>query len=364
MKAARRWSLVGIGVVLLVTTPMLVRALPADDPHTSAETLLEQIRGSRSVPYSGYAESLGNLDLPVNDRFSGTADLVGQRTRIRTWWRTADDWRVDVVRATGETGLYRDARTTTRWVYESARATQMPNADVRLPNASDLVPPTLARRVLSGAKADEVSRLPAERIAGRTAPGLRLVPRDEQSAIDHVDIWADNATGLPLRVALVGKDDVRPSLSSTFLDVSTREPAAPTTRFTPPPGVEPEFDDAIDIAAAADRFAPVTPPARLAGLESRRDNPVGAVGLYGRGPTFLIAVPLWGRAARPLREQLSTTPGVQVTTAGSRLAAGPLSLLLTPPGRRGQAWLLAGTVTEETLATASAELPDNPRRFH
>lgn len=361
MRAARRWFLVGIGVVLLVTTPMLVRAVPADDPDTSASRLLEEIRDSRSVPYSGYAESLGNLDIPVTDRFSGPADLFGQRTRIRTWWRGADDWRVDVIRATGETDLFRDAGGTTRWVYESGRATRMPNADVRLPNASDLVPPTLARHVLAGATAAEVTRLPAERIAGRTAPGLRLAPSDEQSAIDHVDVWADEETGLPLRVSLVGKDDVRPSLSSTFVDVSTRNPGALTTWFTPPPGVELRGDEAIDIAAAADRLAPLTPPARLAGLESRKNKPVGAVGLYGRGPTILIAVPLWGRAASPLRKQLSTTPGVQVTGAGTQLAAGPLTLLLTKPGRHGQSWLLAGTVTSKTLTDAASQLPDHPR---
>ncbi len=59
MTAARRWALVGVGVLLLVTTPFLVRALPAHDDGTSAVVLLQRVQGSRDVAFSGYVESGG-----------------------------------------------------------------------------------------------------------------------------------------------------------------------------------------------------------------------------------------------------------------------------------------------------------------
>ncbi len=54
---------------------------------------------------------------------------------------------------------------------------------------------------------DELSRLPARRVAGRSAAGLRLVPADPASTIARVDVWADEASGLPLRVEVYGEDD-------------------------------------------------------------------------------------------------------------------------------------------------------------
>ena len=59
MTAARRWALVGIGVLLLVTTPFLVRALPAYDDGTSAVVLLQRIQGSRDVAVTGTSSPAG-----------------------------------------------------------------------------------------------------------------------------------------------------------------------------------------------------------------------------------------------------------------------------------------------------------------
>ena len=97
-------------------------------------------------------------------------------------------------------------------------------------------------------------------------------------------------------------------------------------------------------------------PASLAGLRSRDGEDPGAVGIYGRGPTTLIALPLRGRVAGPLRRQLSDRGSVQLTDVGILAPVGPVGVLLTPfRGRRG-AFLLAGTVNSETLQRAAAEL--------
>jgi hypothetical protein len=314
------------------------------------------------VSYSGYVESAGTLQLPVTDQFSDLAKLVGERTRLRVWWREADDWRVDAVKTAGETDLFRSGTVTTTWDYEADRVVRTSEADIRLPRASDLLPPQLGRLALGDARPEEVSRIGAERLAGINAPGLRLVPAERQSTLDHVDVWVDPETGLPLRVSAFGDDGHGPAITSSFLDLTIGTPPAAVTRFVAPLGADVQVEKEIDVAGAAERYAPVFAPQRLAGLFSRPGAPArSAVGEYGRGVTMLVAIPLWDNRAEPLRDQLAKTPGVVVEADGTTsLSVGPLELLLTPEAFVEHSWLVAGTVTHATLVRAAAQLPRQP----
>ncbi|MEP6761671.1 MAG: transcriptional regulator, partial [Sporichthyaceae bacterium] len=305
---------------------------------------------------SGYVETLGTLQLPVADRFTDVGDLFGQRTRMRVWWRGPDDWRVDKVFATGETDLFHDARGTTVWDYEKARAVRMHDPDIRLPRTSDLLPPELGRRLLKDVDTSELQRLPAEHLAGRDAPGLRLTPTAPQSSINHVDLWVDPNSGIPLRLAVYAKGDKTAAFTSEFMQFSAARPSASDTAFEPPPGADFSFDDVIDVADAADQFAPLVPPHTVAGLSRSRSAGLGAVGVYGRGVTQLVAIPLWDGAAEPLREQLEITPGVRLIDEGDVLSVGPLGILLTQFPYYGGGWLIAGTVTEDTLIQAAHDV--------
>lgn len=356
MTAARRWCIVAASIAVLVALPAAIRALPARDSGLSSAALLQRVKGSGSVAYSGYAEAVGGLQLPVTDEFSDLANLLGERTRLRVWWRGDDDWRVDALEATGETDLIHDRRGTTVWEYEAARVTRMSDPAVRLPRTADLLPSVLGRRLLSEAHAHEVSRLPAERVAGRDAPGLRLTPGNPQSSVDHVDVWVDAPTGLPLRVVVYGPAQDTAAMTTSFLEFSTKTPGAADTAFTRPSGAEFHVEETLDIATRADRFAPVIPPDRLAGLQRRSGDRDGAVGDYGHGVTRLIAIPLWDEPAGPLRDQLALTPGVQVDDVGTTVTVGVLGLLLADRSPDGTSWLLAGTVTTSTLRQAAAEL--------
>lgn len=357
MTAARRWVLVGLGIVVLVTTPAALRALPVPDTDVRAATLLARVVDSARVPFSGYAESTGGLQLPVTDRFSGLAKLLGDRTRMRVWWRSPNDWRVDAIDLTGETDLVRDSGGLTVWQYEAARVTYTVDAVVRLPRSADLVPAVLGRTLLSGARPDEVTRLPAKRVAGRGAPGVRLTPTARQSSIDHVDVWVDPATGLALRVDVYGNGDTTAAMTTSFLTFTPDRPAASSTAFSPPPGADIHSDSVVDIAAAANRFAAVRPPRRLAGLRRRSTADLGAVGEYGRGATLLLAIPLWDDVADPLRQQLETTPGARIGRNGTEVTVGPLAMLLTERRFAQPSWLLTGSVTRRTLTKAAAQLP-------
>jgi hypothetical protein len=351
---------VALGVALLVSLPLAVGALPARSDATPVTALLESVRRSGGQGYSGYVEAVGGLGLPLTDDFSALTDLFGDRTRLRVWWRGEQDWRVDTVQPTGETGLYRDIEGLWTWEYERGTALRTTDPAVRLPRAADLEPAALGRRLLSEARSGEVSRLPARRVANRGAAGLRLRPADGGSTVERVDVWVDRGTGVPLRVEVYGAGSARPVVDTAYLDFSADRPAAATTSFTPPyPGrVRRELNP--DLAAAINVFSPVVPPLELAGLPVRtRVEGLGSVGTYGTGLTVLVAVPLPGRVSRPLREQLVTTPGITVTGLGLKLSVGPLSLLLTDPaGQRG--WLLTGTVDAATLDRAATEIAANP----
>jgi hypothetical protein len=82
MTAARRWCLVGIGVVMLLLAPVALRSWPVPDSDESAASLLQRLKASGGVAYSGYAESVGSLQLPVSDQFSELAHLLGDRTVV------------------------------------------------------------------------------------------------------------------------------------------------------------------------------------------------------------------------------------------------------------------------------------------
>ena len=354
--ATRRWCVVVVGVLLLFSFPLGITKLllPIRATSVSAVDLLARTKASGRVPYSGYVQTRGTLGLPPSNQFTNLADLLGQRSTMRVWWRSDTDWRVDQIDPTGETDLIHDATGTTSWDFESNRATRTPPAVIRLPQTSDLLPPTLTHTLLSGARDDQVTRLAAARIAGIAAPGFRLTPQDPRTSITRVDVWVDPRTGLPLKVAAYGANRDRAAVTSAFANVSIAEPSARQTTFRPAPRARLRFEDVIDIADAANQFAPVAAPTTLQGLS--RGQTTGAVGVYGRGVDQMIAIPLQDRVAVPLLEQLENTPGSTLTAGGDALSVDPLNMLLTLTGPAARTWLLVGTVTPTTLAAASVEL--------
>ncbi|HJQ02428.1 MAG TPA: hypothetical protein VJ851_12565 [Jatrophihabitans sp.] len=375
MTPIRRWLVVLAGIALLVALPSVVSALPAGRSNLSAAALLARIQHSQPVGYSGYAESSGGLALPVTSQFSALSDLFGGNTQLRVWWRSDRDWRVDSIGFAGETDLHAEDLGTWSWNYESNTATfteQPITPAIRLPTDADLLPPQLARRLLSEAPATEASRLPTARIAGRRAAGLRIVPAQGISTIDHIDVWADPGTGLPLRVRAVGKDGGGSAMYSTFLDVHLGAPPDELTTFRIPNGADLRSGTNQDLATTIDRLGGPTPPASLAGvaLNARLPN-VGSVGVYGRGVTEFVAIPLPVRIGYSLHSQLApaastqAVPGSQPDPDGDSMqltiGSGPLNLVLTPANSPGGTWLLIGTVNAQTLATAAAELLVHPR---
>lgn len=360
MKSWWRWAVTSAVAVAVVATPYLVGARPVAEADLTPAQLVAAVMRSADIPHTGLVESAGTVQVPQAETFTSITTLFGEANRVRVWWQDDEHWRLDRIRSTGETDLFRTPLGTVRWVYESGRVRIAAAAPVRLPDTSDVLPDTLGRRVLQGAETDELSSLPVRRIAGRDTAGLRLTPSTEQSSIDRVDLWVDAESGIPLRVEVFA-GFVRPTLSTYYERLDLDDPPEDALDFEPPASANVTIEELPDLAAESNQFAPYVAPPQLAGLRLRPDRPdlpTGAVGVYGRGPTVLLFLPLRGKAARPLREQLSTMSGAasEEDAAGTAVDLGPISALVTPARYRGSGFLLMGTVTPQTLQDAATEL--------
>jgi hypothetical protein len=112
---------------------------------------------------------------------------------------------------------------------------------------------------------------------------------------------------------------------------------------------------------AGRQLPPVRLPDTLAGLPRRTlAGAPPAIGIYGRGITVLAVVPLPGDVAGDIRSAATQDPNAVIDALGTRLTAGPLSILLVA-GTRPQS-AIVGTVTLDALAEAAGELAALPRR--
>jgi hypothetical protein len=358
-----RWLAV-TGVALVVAAaPLVPRALPAHETDLNAARLATRIHESASLGWSGEVRSLGSLQVPLTgSTFGGVARVLGEQTNLRVWWRDSDNWRIDRIRATGESDQVRDGGLTVRWNYEDNRVNFTPYSPIRLPDDIDVVPSSLAARLLAGATSKELSRLPSQRVAGRDAAGLRLVPSDKRSTISKVDVWADQESGLPLRVKVYGDPALAaPILNTELIAVTLKKPASERTDFRLSHSLDFSRGVALDEAAGANAFAPFDPPDSIADLP-RRGEPetYGAVGVYGRGPTAILAIPVRRPTAAGLHEQLAKSRDARKAGRTISLEVGPISVLLVRGFRAN--FLLTGTVSPETLRQAAIDLVRNVRR--
>ncbi len=358
MVPGARWLTVAVVAVVVASAPLVTHAFPAHESKVSAARLLEDIRGARDLGWSGEVRSLGSVQVPLSgSTFGGVARLLGEQSDLRVWWRDRDNWRVDRIRATGESDLVRSGGLTVRWNYEENRVDFAPYSPVRLPDDVDVVPsaaghPHACRCAAAGALPPAL----ADAWRATTHPDYGSSRVDYRSTISRVDVWADEASGLPLKVEVYAEPaGAVPILSTELTSLELERPASSKVNLRFSPGIEFPRGFSMDEAAGANAFAPFTPPSSLADLDRRgRPEDFGAVGVYGRGPTALLAVPLREWVADGLRGQLRQSRNARDTGARMALEVGPLSVLLSH--HDGDDFLLAGTVTPATLELAATEL--------
>ncbi len=366
--ARRRWLLVGGGLVVLCLLPVTVAVLRSPGGQADPVRLRQAVLASATRPYQGYADVSARLDIPSLPELGDVASLLGGTTRLRAWYASADAWRVAVLEPTGERGIYQTSQGTYQWDFERNLVTQVVGElPARLPWAADLLPPDLARRLLSAARDDPVTAIGARRVAGVAAHGLRLTPAGSDTTVGRVDVWADPATGLPLQVEVTARGGGAPLIRSRFLEVSRSRPAPDV--LTPPLPSSAGFASTSepDVLSAISHAIPtVGLPESLAG-RARIPSPgglstVGGVAGYGSSLSRFVVLVLprgYGQRTLQAAEDRGGLPVRFDTGHGYELTTPLLSTLVIRrdsggPGPR--TFLLAGTVTPAVLRQAGDQL--------
>jgi hypothetical protein len=355
----RRWAVVAAGIALLCALPAAVAALPVPASALSAAQLRARIAASGAVSYQGYAESYVDLGLPSLPDVSNVISLLDGSTDQYVWYRSPGSWRADQLTAAGENDIYQTSQGTYLWNYTNNQLTRVTGAQpVRLPEAPDLLPPELARRLVGFASsATRFSRLPTQRVAGVDAAGLRLVPVDSASTVSAVEIWADPRTGLPVKVEVFGQGAAAPVLVSRFLDLRETRPTAATLSPHPGPGIDLSTTSLPDATGVLNGFGPPL-PSQLGWIQ-RVASPSGLsdVAAYGAGFSRFAVVPLPSKEGNAALSAVSGVGGTITLANGTAVdVQTPLIAMLLARAPDGQVYLLTGAVTVSRLEYAAARL--------
>jgi hypothetical protein len=341
--------------ISLCALPVAIAALRSSEARVSPSVLLDKIVSSALVGYQGYAESSAGLRLPEVPRAERALELLADRVRMRVWWRSPSAWRVDELSVIGEHGAYRDG--SGLWVWDSERraATRVEGVPtVRFPRASDLLPPELGRRLAAAARPHEVSSLPSRLVAGIGAAGIRLTPSILETTVDHVDMWVDPASGLPLSVEITPHKSDAPIIASTFLDLDLRLPDPEVVRFQSPPDAAVNFTEAADFAQAVDRYSPFVLPEEIGG-RPLHSSAAGAAGIYGDGFALIAVLALSERHSPFDDDEMTQIPTSVGPWGRAHVVETPLLNGMTFE-RDGITYVLGGTVPIDALEETAALL--------
>jgi hypothetical protein len=371
---AGRWAVALGGTVAIGLLPSALAALPANGSGRTPRQIVAEARASAPISHEGYAETTGSLGLPDLPQLGEVAALLGGTTHARVWWRSPTAWRVDRVTATGESDTYAWRGKLHTWDFESNRLrTILSESPVRLPRIDDLLPPQAARRVLGGiSRDDQLSALPAKRIAGRSADGVRIVPVATDTTVGRIDLYVDSASGLPLSLLLYPRGSSHAALSSRFLDIRLGRPGSSVLTPRRPSRAPIEPVTVPDLAAAIDVFAPFDLPARLGSFERSRDLlSLGGTATYGVGLARFIVMPLTPELGQSALAAATDGGGVPLTIFGGtavQIGTPLLNAVIAhskpesgpPLDQRGRSYLVAGLVGADTLTAAVTALFDDP----
>ncbi len=299
-----RWAVVFGGVAALVSIPVVSANWPVDRPDISIAELRQRIATSAQVGFAGLYESRGGLRLPDLGRYDDEVAPFKSSSRVRVWYAAPDRWRADELLIGAERGIYREPGGLWRWDSGTRRIVYSPRSGtepLRIPRLMDLSPAELGRRLLADTVGEEVSSMPAKRIAGQVAAGLRITPVSTTTTIDSVDLWADPQTGVVMKVQ-IDTGGTAPVFETAFVDLQFGRPSAAVMQFDPTEVDEPvrqaETADAIE-ALSQNTLLPL--PDQLAGLP-RRGQATGGLATYGSGLSVVtvLAAPR-GSLSRPGR---------------------------------------------------------------
>lgn len=360
-RRAWRWAVVAVVAALLVGVPAAIAARPGDS-RADPEQLRALVAASADRPWTGYAEARASLGLPRIAALADVTTLLSGVSRMRGWYAAPEQARYDVLTPVGERDRYVTPDGQAVWDYGAELLTVVArDPQVRLPRPEDLLPPELARRMLSGtAPSDPATELPARRVAGVDAAGVRVTVADPGTTVGALDVWADPGTGLPVAVEVRAKGVADPVITTSFgeLEQGPPDPAALTPRQGPGAGVT--RSPTSDLFGVLGRGDGRSLPDQLAGRE--RETPergFPALGHYGTTLGQLIAVPLPPELAGTLLSGIGRAGAgrtLPVEGQGSALETPLLALAVVRSEDGARAWALAGLVPPATIDSGAADL--------
>ena len=362
-----RWALVAVIAAVLASIPSIVASLPISTAEPGASVLRQRIVDSADQPYTGYARSQSELGLPRLPDLSDVTSLLSGLTDMRVWYRSPSSNRVDVLTGIGERDVYQTRDGLYTWDYASNLLTEVVGTElIRLPRAGDLLPPDLARRILSMDTVDAVVSIPPRKVAGIATAGIRLRPA-ATTTVGQVDIWADPASGIPLRVEVTPRGASKPIIISQFFDFDRSTPSDDT--LSPPVAAAGGVSVAPspDILRARDQVPTFfTLPSVLDGYVRQAQLPgLPSVGRYGVGLASFVVLPLPRNVGLSAIDTMTKAGGVTVPVTRGRAVLIQIPLLTVMVEQVGyrRMYLVAGFVDHTVLAQAASELSTYRRFF-
>jgi outer membrane lipoprotein-sorting protein len=363
---SRRW-LVPVTAVAVVAGvgafgPMVADASP-DLPGITAQDLLARVQTAKVDGLSGTVKSSTDLGLPtlpgMDGRSSQFLDLLTGDHTARVAFAGPDKARVAVLDDMAERVLTTDGKTA--WAYDSSKreATKLtlpahPARPEVAPEREAYDPQAAAKKFLAAIDpTTKVEVSGTEKVAGRDAYKLRLVPKTDKTTVGSVTLAVDSKTWVPLQVTVMPRTGKDPAVQLGFSAVSFDVPSASTFAFTPPKGVKVTEQK---LPAREIPNGKVTPPSKIAPPKApAKPEPGDRPTVVGQGWDSVIV--LHGQQLpvgnAPLDQLLAKAPTVRGSWGSGRvLSTKMVSALITDDGR-----ILVGFVTPDTLQAAAAKAP-------
>lgn len=359
---SRRWlvPVAAVAVVAGVGTlgPVVADASPKL-PGITAQDLLAKVQTAKVDGLSGTVTSEADLGLPVlpGVQVGGqqVLELLSGEHTARVAFASPDKARVSVLDNMAERVWTTDG--TTAWAYDSSKREAVKltipahTAKPEKAQPKNYDPQTVAKQFLDAIDPTTAVQVSGtEKVAGRDAYKLRLVPKTDKTTVGSVTLAVDSKTWIPLQVTVMPRTGNDPAVQLGFSSVSFDVPSASTFAFTPPAGVK-----VTQEKAPATREAPkqLTPPKSVTPKKpgTADANKPTVIGQGWDAVAMVRGVPATGNGA--LDQLLAKAPTVSGSWGSGKIVTSKMvTALITNDGR-----VFVGLVTPDTLQAAAAKAP-------
>ncbi|WP_344232061.1 hypothetical protein [Kribbella hippodromi] len=352
-----------IGPVMADASPKL--------PNISAQDLLTKVQSAKVDGLSGTVQSSADLGLPAIPGMRGAnsqiTDLLSGQHTARVAFATPDKARVSLLDNQSEQLWTTDGKSA--WAYDSSKreATKLtlPAHSASKPEKTqpqqNYNPQAVAKQFLAAIDpSTQVQVSGTEKVAGRDAYKLKLVPKTDKTTVGSVTVAVDSKTWVPLDVTVMPRSGGSPAVELGFTSVSFDVPSASSFAFTPPAGVKVTEQKAPAKTELPKQVNPKTTPKLLPrkpvpNANANKPTVIGTgwdsvVMIRGAQTADLTGN---GKLGGQLGQLLAKAPTVQGSWGSGKIVTSKMiSALITNDGR-----IFAGLVTPDTLQAAAAKAP-------